>query len=176
MAWKEAEDVVHDVRLIGDLCIAAYFGAEKDKDREALRRSYRAKIDAWKAGEDRSEIDGIAAELRGGLGLALESHLGLGGLRELALDELHGAVHVEAQVVGLPHGAHAPATDRTFDLPASTKDRSFERLGSDSVNYTESSKSSGALNETRLAFAFAPFQCAREPDPNRRIEDEPAEG
>lgn len=66
MAWKEAEDVVHDVRLIGDLCIAAYFGAEKDKDRETLRRSYRAKIDVWKAGGDRSEIDGIVAELRGG--------------------------------------------------------------------------------------------------------------
>ena len=26
-----------------------------------------------------------------------------------------------------------------------------------------------------LTFAFAPFQCAREPDPNRRIEDEPSE-
>jgi len=26
-----------------------------------------------------------------------------------------------------------------------------------------------------LALAFAPFQCAREPDPNRRIEDEPSE-
>ena len=26
-----------------------------------------------------------------------------------------------------------------------------------------------------LALSFAPFQCAREPDPNRRIEDDPAE-
>ncbi|MEI7894599.1 MAG: DNA methyltransferase, partial [Myxococcales bacterium] len=48
------------------LCIAAYFGAEKDKDREALRRDYRAKLDAWKAGGDRLEIDGIVEELRGG--------------------------------------------------------------------------------------------------------------
>lgn len=33
------------------------------------------------------------------------------------------------------------------------------------------------LSATALLFAlsFAPFQCAREPDPNRRIEDEPAE-
>ncbi|MFO0588760.1 MAG: hypothetical protein U0441_14515 [Polyangiaceae bacterium] len=33
------------------------------------------------------------------------------------------------------------------------------------------------LFATGLLFAlgFAPFQCAREPDPNRRIEDEPAE-
>jgi hypothetical protein len=26
-----------------------------------------------------------------------------------------------------------------------------------------------------LALSFAPYQCAREPDPNRRIEEEPAE-
>jgi hypothetical protein len=26
-----------------------------------------------------------------------------------------------------------------------------------------------------LALSFAPYQCAREPDPNRRIEDDPAE-
>lgn len=66
MAWKEAEDVVQDVRLIGDLCIAAYFGAEKDKEREALRRAYLAKIDVWKVGGDRSEIDGLVEQLRGG--------------------------------------------------------------------------------------------------------------
>lgn len=65
MAWKEAEDVVHDVRLIGDLCIAAFFGSEKDKGREALRRAYRAKVDAWKAGGDREEIVGIVESLRG---------------------------------------------------------------------------------------------------------------
>jgi len=66
MAWKEAEDVVHDIRLIGDLCIAAYFGAEKDKDRESLRRLYRAKLDTWKAGGDRTEINGIVEALRNG--------------------------------------------------------------------------------------------------------------
>jgi hypothetical protein len=65
-AWREGEDAVHDVRLIGDLCIAAFFGAEKDKDREALRRAYAAKVDAWKAGGDRSEIEGIVEALRGG--------------------------------------------------------------------------------------------------------------
>ncbi|MEI7892727.1 MAG: DNA methyltransferase, partial [Myxococcales bacterium] len=68
LAWKEAEDVVRDVRRIGDLCIAAYFGAEKDKDREALRRDYRGKLDAWKAGGDRLETDGIVDELRSGGG------------------------------------------------------------------------------------------------------------
>jgi hypothetical protein len=66
VAWKQAEDVVHDVRLIGDLCIAAYFGAEKNSGREALRRAYRAKVDSWKAGGDRTELDGIVEELRSG--------------------------------------------------------------------------------------------------------------
>lgn len=67
MAWREAEDVVHDVRLIGDLCVAAYFGADNDKKREALRRIYRSKVDEWKAGGSRSEIDGIVEELRSGM-------------------------------------------------------------------------------------------------------------
>ncbi len=65
-AWKEAEDVVHDVRLIGDLCIAAYFGAEKDKDREALRLEYRRKLDAWKAGGDRTQLEVWVDDLRTG--------------------------------------------------------------------------------------------------------------
>ncbi|MBM4369599.1 MAG: N-6 DNA methylase, partial [Deltaproteobacteria bacterium] len=65
-AWREAEDVVHDVRLIGDACVAAYFGAEKDKDREALLREHRWEIDRWQAGGERSEIEGIVAELRDG--------------------------------------------------------------------------------------------------------------
>lgn len=65
-AWKEAEDVVADVRLIGDLCVAAYFGKEKDKEREALRKEYRAKVDAWKKGGDRTELEDIVDDLRGG--------------------------------------------------------------------------------------------------------------
>jgi hypothetical protein len=66
MAWKEAEDVAHDIRLVGDLCIAAYFGAEQDRGREELRREYRALVDAWKADGERSAIDGIVQELRAG--------------------------------------------------------------------------------------------------------------
>lgn len=65
-AWKEAEDDIHDVRLIGNLCLAAFFGAEKDKDRETLRRVYAAKVDAWKAGGGRGEIDGIVGDVCGG--------------------------------------------------------------------------------------------------------------
>ena len=66
MAWKEAEDVVHDVRLIGDLCLAAYFGAEKDRDREALRLEYRRRVDAWKGGGDRTQLEVWVDELRTG--------------------------------------------------------------------------------------------------------------
>jgi len=61
-----------------------------------------------------------AAELRRRLRLALEAHRRLGVLRDLALDELHRAWHVEAAVAGLPHGAHASATDHAVELePAS---------------------------------------------------------
>ena len=66
MAWKEAEDVVQDVRFIGDLCIAAFFNGESDRQREALRREYFAKVGTWKAGGDRSELDGIVEALHGG--------------------------------------------------------------------------------------------------------------
>jgi hypothetical protein len=66
IAWNEAEDALHDVRLIGDLCIAAYFGKEKDKDREGLRRVYRGMVDAWKAGGGPGEIAEVVVALRGG--------------------------------------------------------------------------------------------------------------
>ncbi len=66
-AWREAEDVLHDARLIGDLCIAAFFGAENDKERKALRVEYRRLVDEWKAGRrDAAELVRIVEELRGG--------------------------------------------------------------------------------------------------------------
>ena len=65
-AWREAEGVVRGVRLMGDLCVAAFFGAGKDKEREELRRQYRALVDAWKDGGGRTAIDEVVAELRGG--------------------------------------------------------------------------------------------------------------
>ena len=73
-AWKQAEDAVEEVRLIGDLCIAAYFGADKDKGREDLRRKYLALVDAWKKGGYRTEIEGIVEELRGGERAVLPFH------------------------------------------------------------------------------------------------------
>ena len=66
-AWWEAENALADARLIGDLCIAAFFGADKDKAREELRGQYRSKVEAWRANEaNRNELEGIVEELRGG--------------------------------------------------------------------------------------------------------------
>jgi N-6 DNA Methylase len=41
---KEAEDALDNVRLIGDLTTAAFFGAEKKKERERLRERNEAKV------------------------------------------------------------------------------------------------------------------------------------
>jgi hypothetical protein len=41
---REAEDALDNVRLIGDLAIAAFFRAEKKKDREQLRSTYETKV------------------------------------------------------------------------------------------------------------------------------------
>jgi hypothetical protein len=53
-----------------------------------------------------------AAELRGGLGLALEAGPQLGRLRGLFVDELDRARHVEPGVLGEPHGPHSALPQR----------------------------------------------------------------
>ncbi len=66
-AWWEAENALADARLIGDLAVAAFFGADKDGDREELRNQYRAKVEAWRANEaTQRELDPIVEELRNG--------------------------------------------------------------------------------------------------------------
>lgn len=50
-AHREAEDALHDARLTGDLVIAAFFGAERDRAREDLRLNLRNKVDVWRAGQ-----------------------------------------------------------------------------------------------------------------------------
>lgn len=66
-AWWEAENALADARLIGDLVVAAFFGAEKDKAREELRNQYRSKAEAWRASEaNRRDLDAVVEELRGG--------------------------------------------------------------------------------------------------------------
>jgi hypothetical protein len=44
---REAEDALDDVRLVGDLVVAAYFGGTKDKEREARRQGLAAQVEAW---------------------------------------------------------------------------------------------------------------------------------
>ncbi|MCP3998229.1 MAG: N-6 DNA methylase, partial [bacterium] len=66
-AWWEAENALADARLIGDLAVAAFFGADKDKAREELRNQYRTKMEAWRANEaNRHELEGLVEALRGG--------------------------------------------------------------------------------------------------------------
>ncbi|HEX5054198.1 MAG TPA: DNA methyltransferase [Planctomycetota bacterium] len=68
---REAEDALDDVRLIGDLVVAAYFGEEKDKAREGRRQVLAAKVEAWlRAGGSvlaaKDELRREVAELRAG--------------------------------------------------------------------------------------------------------------
>lgn len=66
LAWREAEDVVGDVRRVGDLCLAAFFAREKDRDREALRGTYQALVRDWQTGGHRDAIDAALSDLHGG--------------------------------------------------------------------------------------------------------------
>ncbi len=65
--WDTAEIALRDVRLVGDLIIAAFFGANKDKVREELLLDYRGMVRAWRAGEkETTELQGLVDELHGG--------------------------------------------------------------------------------------------------------------
>ncbi len=66
-AWRESEYALRDARLVGDLVIAAFFGADKAKAREELRLSYHSKVALWKEGSGSvAELRAIAGELRRG--------------------------------------------------------------------------------------------------------------
>ena len=66
-AWWEAEAAVADARLIGDLAVAAFFGACKDKDREKLRNAYWNEAEGWRAGNNhRQHVECITQESRDG--------------------------------------------------------------------------------------------------------------
>jgi len=54
------------VRRVGDLCLAAFFAREKDKDREALRGTYQALVRDWQTGGHRDAIDAALSDLHGG--------------------------------------------------------------------------------------------------------------
>jgi hypothetical protein len=64
---REAEAALSEARLLGDLVIAAYFSAGKDRQREECRQELRHAVERWKRGEtDDAELRGVADELRGG--------------------------------------------------------------------------------------------------------------
>jgi hypothetical protein len=66
-AWREAENALSDARLIGDLVVSAFFGAESDKGREELRNRYRSKLETWRTDAAHwNELENIVLELRGG--------------------------------------------------------------------------------------------------------------
>jgi hypothetical protein len=66
-AYVQSEGALADARLVGDLCLAAFFGAEKDKAREELREAYWKKLRAWrKSPSKRAAVEEIVDELRTG--------------------------------------------------------------------------------------------------------------
>jgi hypothetical protein len=65
--WKDTNDALARVRLLGDLVVAAYFGADTDKGRKTAIENLRAKVQHWlSTGELEAELRGMVAELREG--------------------------------------------------------------------------------------------------------------
>ena len=66
-AWWEAESALVDARLIGDLAVAAFFGAETDKVRKELRNQYHSDVEAWRtSAANRYVLKGIVEGIRSG--------------------------------------------------------------------------------------------------------------
>ena len=65
-AWWEAENALADARLIGDLAVAAFFGAEKDKARKELTKPVPQRCGGVAYGRGRTDVcwEGIVEELR----------------------------------------------------------------------------------------------------------------
>ena len=64
-AWWEAENALANARLIGDVAVAAFFGADKDKARKELRNQYHSDVEAWRTNPlNRRVLGGIVEELR----------------------------------------------------------------------------------------------------------------
>jgi hypothetical protein len=68
---READEALGDLRLIGDLVVAAFFSAAKDRDRLAKRAELAGRVEAWlrSGGEvttEKGELRREVAELRAG--------------------------------------------------------------------------------------------------------------
>ena len=56
--WRDAQDAVADVRLFGDLVLAAFFEGAKPKERESRRSAYQEAVvtgEAWRHGVEMAE-------------------------------------------------------------------------------------------------------------------------
>jgi hypothetical protein len=45
--YRDAEDALEDVRMIGDLVVSAFFERDKPKDRKTLRSAYAGQVQDW---------------------------------------------------------------------------------------------------------------------------------
>lgn len=64
----EADATLADVRLAGDLVIAAFFGADKPRQRETARVALQGQVELWLGGKgDRGSLEVRAAKLRRGV-------------------------------------------------------------------------------------------------------------
>lgn len=63
LAWKEAEDVLYDVRRVANLCLSAFFGESKDKPREDRRKQNYRLVQDWQQSGHRDEVDAALAAL-----------------------------------------------------------------------------------------------------------------
>ena len=64
--WRLSDDRLADVRMLGDVCVAAFFGAEKPAAREGLRQRYQEAARRWLEGGHPGELLKLSAELRQG--------------------------------------------------------------------------------------------------------------
>ncbi len=65
--WRDANDALHNVRMLGDLVVAAFFSADSDKARKKAFEDLSTKVTAWLAtGHYEAELKGMVADLREG--------------------------------------------------------------------------------------------------------------
>lgn len=63
--FEKAEQELEEARLTGNLAIASFFAADKDKARKEKREEFSTKVNYWKSGiVNKSELEGIAQSLQ----------------------------------------------------------------------------------------------------------------
>ncbi len=63
--FEKAEQELEEARLTGNVAIASFFAADKDKARKEKREEFSTKVNYWKSGiVNKSELEGIAQSLQ----------------------------------------------------------------------------------------------------------------